>query len=139
MATARCTPPPMLVTWAPAATPVRIIETAEHLAATAGPDYRRLADRYATLGYRGHPITKTRRYSVTFGQLRRARRTWRQRPRHDPFAVRELAGDADVDEDQAVVVIREWTYAGTGYLDTETAAMALESAVRARSRNRRGA
>jgi hypothetical protein len=118
---------------------VRIIETAEHLAATAGPDYIRLADRYGTLGYRGHPITKTRRYSVTFGQLRHARRSWRQRrsglaPETD---VREIPADVDPEDDQAVIVIREWTYAGAGYLDTAEAARALAAAVAARERNRR--
>ena len=46
---------------------VRIIETAEQLAATGGTNYERLADRYGTLGYRGHVLTKTRRYSTTFG------------------------------------------------------------------------
>jgi hypothetical protein len=117
---------------------VRIIETAEHLAATGGPDYQRLADRYATLGYRGHPITKTRRYSVTFGQLRRARRHWRRQPRLAPDAdVREIPADVDPDEDQAVVVIHEWAYAGSGYLDIETAAQALSAACRAREHARR--
>ena len=58
---------------------VRIIETAEQLAATGGEDYQRLADRYGTLGYRGHVMTKTRRYSTTFGALRQARAEWRQR------------------------------------------------------------
>jgi hypothetical protein len=38
---------------------VRIIETAEQLATGAGEDYERLADRYGTLGYRGHVLTKT--------------------------------------------------------------------------------
>jgi hypothetical protein len=57
---------------------VRIIETAEQLAAGAGDDYERLADRYGTLGYRGRVLTKTRRYSTTFGALRRARSDWRQ-------------------------------------------------------------
>ncbi len=61
---------------------VRIIETAEQLARDGGEVYERLADRYGTLGFRGHVMTKTRRYSTTFGALRQARRDWRQRPRH---------------------------------------------------------
>jgi hypothetical protein len=36
---------------------LRIIETAEQLAATGGSDYERLADRYGTLGYRDHVLT----------------------------------------------------------------------------------
>jgi hypothetical protein len=116
---------------------VRLIETAEHLAATGGADYERLADRYATLGYRGHPVTKTRRYSVTFGQLRRARRIYRRQPRLAADAdVRNLPADADPDEDDAVVVIREWRYAGSGYFDLETAAQALASACWAREHTR---
>jgi len=95
-----------------------------------------LADRYGTLGYRGHPITKTRRYSITFGQLRRARRTWRQRPAGlDPDAdIRDLAGDLDPDGEDTVVELREWRFAGTGYHDADTAALALTSAALARTR-----
>jgi hypothetical protein len=115
---------------------VRIIATAEHLASTGGEGYERLADRYGTLGYRGHPITKTRRYSVTFGQLRRARRTWRQRPAGlDPDAdIRDLAGDDDPDGDDTVIELREWRFAGVGYHDSDTAALALTAAAMARIR-----
>ena len=115
---------------------MRIIAVAEHLAETGGETYERLADRYGTLGYRGHPITKTRRYSVTFGQLRRARRQWRQRPAGlDPdAAVRELPDDFDPDGEDTVVELREWRFAGTGYHDADTAALALTSAALARTR-----
>jgi hypothetical protein len=114
----------------------RIIATAEHFAAHGGEDYDRLADRYGTLGYRGHPITKTRRYSVTFGQLRRARRAWRQRPPglDRDAAVRELPDDLDPDGEDTVVELREWRFAGTGYHDADTAALALTSAALARTR-----
>ena len=47
-----------------------IIAAAEQLVRDGGEDYERLAARYAPLGYRGHPITKTRRYSPTFKALR---------------------------------------------------------------------
>jgi hypothetical protein len=94
---------------------VRIIVTAERLAVEAGSDYVRLADRYGTLGYRGHPITKSRRYSVTFGALRRARRHWRQRPPGlDPDAdVRQLPDDLDPDGADTVIERREWRFVGT--------------------------
>ena len=114
---------------------VRIIETAEQLAATAGADYERLADRYGTLGYRGHVLTKTRRYSTTFGALRRARQTWRRTPLADRNneAIRRAGEDEDPDGDQADIVIeRNWRFAGAGYFDTDTAARALASAVLAR-------
>ncbi|HET6772107.1 MAG TPA: replication initiator, partial [Acidimicrobiales bacterium] len=116
---------------------VRIIETAEHLAATAGDVYERLADRYGTLGYRGHVLTKTRRYSTTFGALRRARQDWRRQPRAgglDPDAtVRQLDADDDPDGDQAAIVVeRNWRYVGSGYFDAETAALAMAAAALAR-------
>jgi Replication initiator protein, pSAM2 len=114
---------------------VRIIETAEQLAAQAGEDYERLVDRYGTLGYRGHVLTKTRRYSTTFGELRRARSEWRQngrRPTHDED-VRQAGADDDHDGDQADIVIeRNWRFAGIGFFDTDTAARALTSAALAR-------
>jgi hypothetical protein len=122
---------------------VRIIETAEHLAATAGPKYERLADRYGTLGYRGHLLTKTRRYSTSFGALRQARSEWRQRgrrPAPDPVAdgpVRELDGHDDPDSDEAEVVIeRSWRFVGVGFFDIDTAARALASAAMAREHRR---
>ena len=119
---------------------VRIIETAEHLAATAGDVYERLADRYGTLGFRGHVLTKTRRYSTTFGALRRARQDWRRQPRAglDPDAtVRQLDADDDPDGDQAdIVVEHNWRYVGSGYFDAETAALAMAAAALARDHRR---
>jgi hypothetical protein len=117
---------------------VRIIETAEQLVATCGEDYERLADRYGTLGYRGHVMTKTRRYSTTFGALRQARAEWRQRggrpvPEPDQEQAPVVAGHPDPDGDEAEVVIeRNWRFAGVGFLDVDTAARALTSAALAR-------
>jgi hypothetical protein len=118
---------------------VRIIETAEHLAAAGGEDYQRLADRYGTLGYRGHVMTKTRRYSTTFGALRQARTEWRQRggrptPDPDEDQTPVVAGHHDHDGDETEIVIeRNWRFAGIGYFDIDTAARALTSAALARS------
>ena len=58
---------------------VRIIETAERIAGE-NDAYYRLVACLATLGFRGHPITKSRAYSVTFGQIRQARRRHRSNP-----------------------------------------------------------
>jgi hypothetical protein len=117
---------------------VRIIETAERLVEVAGEDYTRLADRYGTLGYRGHVLTKTRRYSTTFGALRQARQDHR-RQQHlrsgldADAAVRELDADDDPDSDAAAIVVeRNWRYVGSGYFDSETAARALTAAAMAR-------
>jgi hypothetical protein len=114
---------------------VRIVETAERLAAEGGLEYARLGACLATLGYRGHPVTKSHRFSVTFGRLRRARAEHHLRkPGLDSDAeVRELL-DPDSDDQVDVVEVREWSYAGRGYLDTDTAANAVRSACLARSR-----
>jgi hypothetical protein len=115
---------------------LRIIETAEQLAATGGERYEPLANRYGTLGYRGHVLTKTRRYSTTFGALRRARSEWRQaggRPGHDPAEVRQAGTDDDPDGDETEIVIeRNWRFVGVGFFDVDTAARALASAALAR-------
>jgi hypothetical protein len=115
---------------------LRIIETAEHIADTGGEDYARLADRYGTLGYRGHVLTKTRRYSTTFGALRQARKDWRRFPAErtdDDGPVRELDAHDDPDGDTSdIVVERNWRYVGSGYLDADQAALAMTAAAMAR-------
>jgi hypothetical protein len=81
-------------------------------------------------------LTKTRRYSTTFGALRRARAEWRQnggRPAHDPAEVRRVGADDDPDGDAADIVIeRSWRFVGVGFFDLDTAARALSSAALAR-------
>ena len=111
---------------------------ARYLAATGGPAYERLAARYATLGYRGHPITKTHRYSTTFKALRQARRDWHTHRRPAGVSPVELPPDEDPDGQAADVIVEsQWAYAGAGYLTTEQAARALASAMAARQRARR--
>jgi hypothetical protein len=111
---------------------VRIIETAASLAEQA-PELARLKDRLSTLGYRGHPITKSRRYSVTFGQIRRSRHLFRTRPAG-------LAPDADIrevlDEEppEGFEVVSSFVYVGQGYLAFHEAAEAVRSAAMARAR-----
>jgi hypothetical protein len=112
---------------------VRLIATAERLAG-ASPEYARLAARLATLGYRGHPITKSRRYSTTFGALRRARRHHRRAGLSPDATVRELPADEDLDAAE-FEVLAQWSFAGVGYLTTDQAALAMASAARARQRS----
>jgi hypothetical protein len=115
----------------------RIIDTAYGLALGDAATYGRLRDRLATLGYRGHPITKSRHYATTFGALRRARIAWRRRPpRLNPDAeIRELLDDVDDDQAAAgVLIVKDWHYAGRGYLDLASAAAAVTAAVLARAR-----
>jgi hypothetical protein len=61
-----------------------------------------------TCGFRGHFLTKSRRYSTTFGALRNERQRWRLAAR----------GEKAMGEEQALVEDenREWRYEGSGYL-----------------------
>src|SRR5215218_8037836 len=87
------------------------------------------------LGFGGHWPTKSRRYSTTFGVLRRARVA---------FAKRRRAGDGvpldawerAEDDDQAVVVVASWVYVGSGYATEGERWLALSAAVRAREERR---
>jgi hypothetical protein len=81
------------------------------------------------LGYGGHFLTKSRRYSVTFSQLRRARAEHRKLERY-PDGERDPWG-RPLDE-RVVLVLGTWTYAGTGYTGTHGTELALASAARAR-------
>lgn len=116
---------------------VRIIETAQQLAAVSD-DYALLMSHLGTLAYRGHPITKSRAYSVTFGQLRRARRRWRREPGSglapDPDVRKLLDDDPDVPE--GFELVSSWEFLGQGYLDLDQAAAAVRSATGSRARRR---
>jgi hypothetical protein len=88
-----------------------------------------------TLGYRGHFLTKSRRYSVTFTALRRARIDYRRSQRHsggelDPWGRRF--------DDRIVLTVTAWEYAGTGHANTAERTLALAAAARARERERIG-
>jgi hypothetical protein len=60
------------------------------------------------LGFCGHFVTKSRRYSTTLGELRAARAAYRTRQD-------EPSGDAD--ENGTTVVLSVWQYVGSGYLN----------------------
>jgi hypothetical protein len=84
------------------------------------------------LGYGGHFLTKSRRYSVTFGHLRGERVQHRRLERH-PDGERDPWG-RPLDE-TVVLILKTWTYAGTGYNSaTPGAGLALTSADMARGR-----
>jgi hypothetical protein len=98
----------------------RLVETAWRLG------FRKWAH---TLGYGGHFLTKSRRYSVTFGRLRAARRDYRHAQRHpdgelDPWG-REIS-------ETTVLFLSEWAYAGSGYAAADAHRLALMSADNAR-------
>ena len=113
---------------------VRIIQAAQSLAAESEA-YSRLVANLATLGYRGHPITKSRAYSVTFGQIRRARRRYRSNPAGlDPEADIRQVLDAEDDLPDGFQLESSWVFLGQGYLDLDQAAAAVTAAMLARSR-----
>jgi Replication initiator protein, pSAM2 len=74
-------------------------------------------------------LAKSRRYSVTFTALRRARIDYRRAQRH-PGGERDPWGRAL--DDRFVLTVRTWEYAGTGYATTAERALALAAAARAR-------
>ncbi len=86
------------------------------------------------LGYGGHFLTKSRRYSVTFGQLRAAR-TEHRRASRPPDADRDAWG-RPLDETVVLVLPTTWTYGGTD-LNPTTPVAELAAAAAARAREHR--
>jgi hypothetical protein len=84
------------------------------------------------LGYGGHCLTKSRAYSVTFGQLRTARRD-HQRTAHHPDGETDPWGRPL--DDAVVLVLKTWTVTGTGHTTQAEADLAAASAARAREYN----
>jgi glycine/D-amino acid oxidase-like deaminating enzyme len=88
------------------------------------------------LGFRGHFATKSRRYSVTLGKLRRARTRY-QHLRAQAEREGRVLDTADLEarllaDDQTTLVIGSWTYQGTGWLNPGDKALADAAAARAR-------
>ncbi|HYN29463.1 MAG TPA: replication initiator [Dermatophilaceae bacterium] len=129
----------------------RLHVTARHLAAQADAagdptsPYRLLGRWAHTLGFRGHVSTKSRRYSVTLGRLRRARQRARIRIAEAARAgttvdLRELEAELLADDtDEATLVIGSWAYAGSGWANAGETALATAAAARAREYARRRA
>jgi hypothetical protein len=110
--------------------PARVRGTAwEPWGGTLVPARSRLCKWAHALGHGGHFLTKSRRYSTTFGRLRRDRQDHRRAQRH-PQGERDPWGRPL--DDAVVLVLHTWTYAATGYTTTLGAQLALGSAARAR-------
>jgi len=89
------------------------------------------------LGFRGHFSTKSRRYSITLGQLRRARRRWqtvaaRTQQSGEPLDLADLEAQLLADDDETTLVIGTWQYIGTGWQTQGDVALAKAAAARAR-------
>lgn len=89
------------------------------------------------LGFRGHFSSKSRRYSVTLGKLRRARQKFQakvaaSRRTGQPLDVRDLEAQLLADDEETTLVVGSWTYQGTGWASPGDETLALAAAARAR-------
>jgi hypothetical protein len=84
------------------------------------------------LGFGGHFLTKARRYSLRFSDLREARITYRRSqdhgPEHGPIRT------ADHADEETVLIVGTFTYAGTGWKTSGDALLANTAADQARRR-----
>lgn len=118
----------------------RIIDTAARIQRNAdqhGLDaYDGIGRWVSMLGFRGHFATKSRRYSITLGRLRTARRRWQltqlRKDRQGRGPAVDIDQGDDVDGDDTTLVIGSWTFAGIGWTTAGDAALAAESAALAR-------
>jgi hypothetical protein len=90
------------------------------------------------LGFRGHFSTKSRRYSVTLGVLRRARRRFQRltadvRRNGATLDTRDLEARLMAEDDEeTTLVVGSWIYEGTGWPRAGDKALADAAASRAR-------
>jgi hypothetical protein len=104
-----------------------------------GRDHYALLGKWAHMaGFRGHFSSKSRRYSITLGQLRRARQRYRQLLDQATREGRALdtrdleARLLAAEEDDTTLVVGQWAYGGTGWPRTGDEALAVAAAARAR-------
>ncbi|NJP90048.1 plasmid replication initiator protein [Nonomuraea sp. FMUSA5-5] len=126
--------------------PERLIATAWRLGHP--PEWRGLRRWAHMLGFGGHFLTKTRRYSITFGAIREERAAYRRahalNDRHPgteghPGATRfQRQPDLDTKTEETTLVIGFLTYAGTGWHTTGDQLLANTAAAQARERTRAG-
>lgn len=90
------------------------------------------------LGFRGHFASRSRRFSVTMTALRRARRRAqieKSKAERDGTPLDLAAMEAELmaaDDDEATLVIGEWSYVGTGWANDAQTILANAAAARAR-------
>ena len=121
---------------------VRLTQTCRELATRArrhdpATPYLLLGKWAHMLGFRGHFSTKSRRYSVTLGKLRRARQRYQAKVAESqrtgqPLDVRDLEALLLADDDETTLVVGTWAYQGTGWSSPGDEALALAAAARAR-------
>ena len=135
------TPPPASPPTPSTCTPTPTAPTPERLIAAcwdigADPDYTSLRRWAHMLGFGGHFLTKARRYSVRFADLRQARIRYRRGqdtgPEHGPIRT------ADHTDDETILIVGTFSYAGTGWRTTGDALLANTAADQARKRRQAG-
>src|SRR5207302_11418824 len=99
----------------------RLVETAWRLGGQSDMADLRLREWAHTLGFRGHWLTKSRRYSTTFAALRTARQAWR-------VARTEVRRGEEAKE--FVVDIGSWSYAGRRHNNDGERWLAVSLAIR---------
>ena len=90
------------------------------------------------LGFRGHFATKSRRYAITLGAIRRSRRRAQAelaRANAEGRTIDLAAMEADLladDDAETTLVIGHWQYAGSGWNNEGERVLAIAAAARAR-------
>ncbi|MBA2560045.1 MAG: hypothetical protein H0V07_09190, partial [Propionibacteriales bacterium] len=124
----------------------RILAERAHAAArktnASESPYELLGKWVHMLGFRGHFASKSRRYSVTLGALRRARRRAQaliadSRANGRPLDLAALEADllAD-DENETTLVVGHWQYVSSGWATEGQRVLAMAAAARAREYDR---
>ena len=126
--TSTCTPTPTAPTPNGSSTPAGALG--------ADPGYVSLRRWAHMLGFGGHFLTKARRYSIRFRDLRQARIIYRRGqdpgPEHGPIRT------ADHTDDETTLIVGTFTYAGTGWKTSGDALLANTAADQARKRRQAG-
>jgi len=113
--------------WRDRGVPEQLVQMAyAALRLTKRPRLRDLGRWVHMLGFRGHFVTKSRRYSTNLGELRATRAAYRARQDEPP-------DDGEVNDDDSAVVLSIWQYLGSGYLNPGDVLLAagVEASVRA--------
>ena len=119
----------------------RLIDACWHIGHADGQmcgkaTYRSLRRWAHMLGFGGHFLTKARRYSVTFAELRQARINYRRHQETGPdYPAPERQDELD---GETTVVITSLSYAGTGWRTFGDAMLANTAADQARKRRQAG-
>jgi hypothetical protein len=134
-ASARLTPETIDLYANPAGThPQRVIAACWRLG--HHPGYVSLRRWAHMLGFGGHFLTKARRYSIRFCDLRQARIIYRRThdtgPEHGPIRTVDHA------DDETTLIVGTLTYAGSGWQTTGDALLANTAADQARKRRQAG-